>query len=270
MSSFLFLALVALFFLGTAIGSFLNVLIYRTVREESWIKGRSKCDHCQKQIGWYDNIPILSFLLLRGKSRCCQKPIPISYPLVELMTGSLFAWWYGIGFVFFRLTTTPLQVLQPLFWLLVGIILLTIFFADLKHMIIPDLAVVSLFALTVGYRLYLVASGIMQVRDLEHALLAMMISTLFLGSLWALTKGKGMGLGDVKLMAPIALLLGWPKTLVGIFLAFVLGGVVGVILLMIGNKKIGQVIPFGPFMIAGSIISLVWGDLIFNWYVFWL
>ena len=270
MSGFLILLLIFLFILGTAVGSFLNVLIYRTIREESWVGGRSRCDHCQHNIAWYDNIPILSFLLLRGKTRCCKKPIPISYPLVELMTGSLFVWWYGIGFVFFRLTTAPFQVLQPLFWLLVGILLLTIFFADLMYMIIPNLAVGLLLALTLAYRLYLTAASVMQVRDLQLALLGMVAAVIFLGGLWMLTKGKGMGFGDVKLIAPIALLLGWPKILVGLFFAFVIGGIVGLGLLLLRKKKLGQVIPFGPFIIMGAVLSLVWGEVVFNWYLYWL
>ncbi|MBT3250106.1 MAG: prepilin peptidase [Candidatus Pacebacteria bacterium] len=259
-----------LFILGSAVGSFLNVLIYRTVRGESWVSGRSHCDHCQKKIAWYDNMPILSFLLLGGKSRCCKKRIPISYPFVEFVTGSLFVWWYGIGFVFFRLTTAPFQVLQPLFWLLVGILLLTIFFADLMHMIIPDLAVGALFLLTLFYRIYLTSASIMQPQDLYLALVGMLIAVAFIGGLWALTKGKGMGFGDVKLMAPIALLLGWPKILVGLFFSFIIGGISGVILLILGKKRVGQVIPFGPFIILGAVVSLFWGDAIFSWYMHWL
>jgi len=256
-----------LFVLGAAVGSFLNVLIYRTIQEESWIVGRSHCDHCDKKISWYDNIPILSFLLLGGKSRCCKKQIPISYPFVEAVIGLLFVWWYWIGFIFFRLTTTPFQVLQPLFWLVVGVLLLAIFFADLMHMIIPDLVVGALFFLTLAYRLYLTAASIMQVQDLYFAVLGMVVAVIFLGSLWGLTKGKGMGFGDVKLIAPVALLLGWQKTLVGMFFAFMIGGIVGIFLLVLGKKRVGQVIPFGPFIIIGAALSLIWGDVIFNWYM---
>ena len=270
MSGFSILALLVLFILGTAIGSFLNVVIYRTIKGDSWVKGRSKCDHCQQKIAWYDNIPILSFLFLKGKSRCCKLPIPISYPIVELITGLLFTWWYGIGFVFFKLTTAPFVVLQPLFWLLVGILLLIIFFTDLKYMIVPDLAVGLLFVLTLAYRFYLTSTGVMQIKDFQLAILGMILGVLFLGSLWLFTQGKGMGLGDVKLIAPIALLLGWPKILVGLFTAFLFGGVVGMILLLTKKKKFGQVIPFGPFIVLGAVMSLVWGEAILQWYLYWL
>ncbi len=270
MSEIYLFILLFLFIFGAVIGSFLNVLIYRTIKGESWVTGRSRCDYCRHKIAWYDNIPILSFLFLRGKSRCCQKQIPLSYPFVELITGLLFVWWYGIGFIFFRLTTAPFQVLQPLFWLVVGVLLLAIFFADLMHLIIPDLVVGILFLVTLAYRLYLTMASIMQIQDLYLALLGMVMAVVFLGSLWAVTKGKGMGFGDVKLIAPIALLLGWPKILVGLFGAFTIGGLVGIILLLSGKKKIGQVVPFGPFIVTGAVLSLIWGDAILSWYMHWL
>jgi leader peptidase (prepilin peptidase) / N-methyltransferase len=270
MFSYLVFMSIFLFFLGAAVGSFLNVVIYRTVQGESWLKGRSKCDHCRKKIAWFDNIPIFSFLFLKRKARCCGKPIPISYPIVEFMTGTLFVWWYLIGFLFFKLTTTPFQLLQPLFWLVVGVLLLTIFFADLMHMIIPDKVVGTLFIITLIYRLYLTSSSIMQVKDLQMAVLGMILAVVFLGGLWLVTKGRGMGLGDVKLAAPVALILGWPKTLVGLFFAFILGGMAAMVLLVSNRKKFGQVIPFGPFIIAGAVLSLIWGDAIFNWYAYWL
>jgi prepilin signal peptidase PulO-like enzyme (type II secretory pathway) len=259
-----------LFMLGLAIGSFLNVLIYRTMEGQSWVKGRSRCDHCQQQLAWYENIPLFSFLWLRGKSRCCQRSIPLSYPVVEFITGSLFVWWYVIGSVFFQLTQSPLSVLQPLFWLLVGVILIVIFFADLRYLIIPDLAVGSLLFITLIYRAYLVLVGVMQTQDLWLAWWGLVGSVLFFGGLWWFTKGKGMGFGDVKLIAPVALLLGWPKILVGIFLSFILGGIVATILLIFKKKTKGEVVPFGPFIVMGTVLGLVWGERIFNWYLQWL
>lgn len=270
MSLLTLLFLILIFLLGTAVGSFINVLLSRSLAGESWVRGRSKCDFCQKQIAWYDNLPLVSFLFLRGQTRCCHKHIPRSYPLVELLTGLLFLWWYAIGFVFFKLTLAPFVVLQPLFWLLVGILLVVVLVMDLKYMLIPDWAVIWLFAMTLFYRLFLTYRGIMQISDLKMALVGMIVSVLFLGSLWALTKGKGMGFGDVKLIAPLALLLGWPQILVGLFLAFILGGVFASGLLLFKKKKFGQVIPFGPFLILGTLLSLIWGDPLLGWYLGWL
>jgi leader peptidase (prepilin peptidase)/N-methyltransferase len=120
-----------LFALGAVIGSFLNVVISRSMSGESWVKGRSHCDECGKQIVWWDNMPLLSFILLRGKCRWCKKSISLSHPVIEFLTGSLFVWWYWGGFFFFRLTQQPFHYVQPLFWLVVALILLVIFFADL-------------------------------------------------------------------------------------------------------------------------------------------
>ncbi|MFH1959034.1 MAG: prepilin peptidase [Patescibacteria group bacterium] len=270
MSTYFILVGIFLFILGAVIGSFLNVLIYRTVQGESWVTGRSHCDHCQKKIAWYDNIPLLSFIFLKRKSRCCKKTISASYPVVEFMTGSLFVWWYWIGAVFFKLTIAPFSVLQPLFWLIVGVILIVIFFADLLYFVVPDLAVGIMFFMAVIYRLYLTGAGIMQPNDLWMTILGMICAVMFFMGLRWLTKGKGMGLGDVKLSAPMALLLGWPKVFVGIFLSFILGGLVASGLLISGKRKLGQVIPFGPFIIIGTILSLVWGEAIFTWYFQWL
>ncbi len=262
----LWLVLLFLFVLGLAVGSFLNVVIYRTVKGESWLVGRSYCDHCQQRIAWYDNIPLFSYLWLRGRSRCCKRKIPLSYPIIEFMTGSLFVWWYLAGSLFFQLTQAPFQTLQPLFWLLVGTALLVIFFSDLLHMIIPDFVVCCLFLTTAFYRLYLVFAGIMQWRDFWWMLVGMIVAIVIIGGLWLVTKGRGMGFGDVKYVVPMAWLLGWPNILVGLFLAFILGGLVAIVLLAIGRKKIGQKIAFGPFLVLGTVLSLLWGDLIFGWY----
>lgn len=262
-----------LFMIGAVIGSFLNVVIYRTLDEEpvkkkeSWAKGRSRCDSCGSQIAWYDNIPIVSFLWLRGRCRHCQKKISVAYPVVELLTGALFVWWYWGGAIFFQLTQQPLDTLQPLFWLSVGILLLIIFLADAMYYIIPDVAVVILTAIVVMYRLVLVVFGVMQPTDLVMALVGMVVAVGLLGGLWLLTKGKGIGLGDVKLMVPLSLLLGWPAILVNLFLAFVLGAIVGVLLIAVHKKKFGQTIPFGPFLITAACITLLWGDQIYGWYI---
>lgn len=256
-----------LFIFGAAVGSFVNVLIYRTIRDEDWIKGRSKCDFCGKKLAWYDNIPLLSYLILGGKTRCCKKSISMTYPVVELMTAALFVWWYWSGSLFFRLTTDPAQTIQPFFWLLVGILLLLIFFADFFYLIIPDVAVGLLLVLTVVYRIFLVMSGSMQAQDLLFAVMGMLLSLALIGGLWLITQGKGMGFGDVKLAAPMALLLGWPKVIVGLSIAFVLGGLVAMVLLVTGRKKFGQVLPFGPFMVTAIVVSLLWGEQLFNWYV---
>lgn len=268
----LFFGLVSffLFVMGAVIGSFLSVVILRSMRDETWVSGRSECDECGHQIRWYDNIPLLSFLFLRGRCRDCKAQIHPLHFLVELLTGILLVWWYWGGFLFFQLTQQPFVILQPLFWLLVALLLVTIFFTDLLYMIIPDEAVVSLTAATLLYRLMLVSFGIMQIRDVFLMLVSTLGAFCFLYALWYLTKKKGIGFGDVKLIVPLSLLLGWPKTLVAIFLAFIIGAVFGTILLLLKRAKIKQAIPFGPFLIVGFLLSLVWGDRVFQWYLSFL
>lgn len=262
-----FLLLALLFCVGAAVGSFINVVIYRTVHSQDWVKGRSRCEQCGNTLKWYDMIPLLSFAVLRGRCRNCQSSIGVDHPVVEFLTGLLFVWWYLGGTLFFQLSQNPFQLLQPLFWLVVGVLLLVVFFADWRFYIIPDAAVAALFVVTIGYRIALTWQGIMQPMDLLLAAIgAVLVLALFAG-LWWLTKGNGMGLGDVKFVVPMAFLVGWPNIWIALLSAFVLGAVVGIGLLLARRKKFGQVVPFGPFLVVGTMIALVWGDLLWQWYL---
>lgn len=261
-----FIISAALFWIGTIIGSFLNVMIYRTILGESWVKGRSRCDSCRKLIAWYDLVPLFSFLWLGGKCRYCKEPIGVSHPVIEFLTGSLLVWWYWGGSFFFRLTQQPLSYVQPLFWLMVGLILVVIFFADLRYMIIPDTAVILLFVMTLLYRITLLLSGVMQPQDFFYALLAGVLCCALFFTLWFVTRGNGMGFGDVKFALPFGMLLGWPNAFVGLFLAFVIGGFVSMILLISRKKVMTQAVPFGPFLVLALTITLVYGDTLWRWY----
>lgn len=255
------------FLFGLSIGSFLNVVIYRSLHGLSPTKGRSFCDHCKRQLKWFENIPLFSFLALRGQCRTCHKKIPWSYPLVEFTTGLLFLWWASLGVAFFKLTQEPLQVLQPAFWLVIGILLVIVFFTDLLHYIIPDYTVGLLTVLTLAYRFVLVTVGIMRPVDFGLAIISSLVASSLFFLLFLATKGKGIGFGDVKFAIPMGLLLGFPKVIVGFFMSFLVGGIVGIVLLILGKKKFGQMVPFGPFLIVGLIIALVWGNHIWDWYV---
>jgi len=263
---FLLLSLL-LFALGAIIGSFLNVVIYRTVKGESWVAGRSKCESCHRQLRWFENIPLVSYILLQGRCRSCQKTISMTHPVLEFLTGALFVWWLWGSSLFFRITIHPFQYVQPLFWLCVGILLLIIFFADLLYFIIPDEVVLSLAGLTLLYRLALVLSGVMQTRDLLLTLVGTAMVTTFFFSLWYFTKGKGMGFGDVKFAVPFGLLLGWPNVLVGLLLAFIFGGIFGIGLVLSRKKTLSQAVPFGPFLVVSTFVTLVLGSSIWAWYM---
>lgn len=262
----LWLVSVLLFVLGLSIGSFLDLLVFRAVRDEDWVKSRSRCDHCHKNLRWYDNIPLFSYLWLGGKSRCCHRPLAPSHPIIELLTGALFVWWYWAGAVFFKLVSHPLETIQPLFWLMVGVILLGIFIADSLYLIIPDQLVFPLIILAFLYRLVLVWNGAMRGEDLILTIVSGVGVTFFFWGLWKVTKGRGLGFGDIKLVLAMALLLGWPRILVGLFLAFILGSLVGMILIGLKKRKFGQVIAFGPFLIVGTGLGLVFGGQIWAWY----
>lgn len=258
--------LLLVFLVGLAVGSFVNVVIYRTLEGISYTRGRSFCDECKRQLSWYENIPLVSFLLLGGRCRTCKKRINWTYPVVELATGLLFLWWATLGFAFFSLSQFPLSLLQPIFWLAVGLLLTVVFFADLWHGIIPDFAVGLLFLLTLGYRLLLLGLGVMRGIDLLIAVVAALVTAVFFGGIYRLTRSRGIGFGDVKLAPALVFLLGYPRGVVALFLSFVAGGVIGLGLLLLGRKKRRETLPFGPFLVVGTVVGLVFGEALWTWY----
>lgn len=257
-----------MFSVGVAVGSFIHVLVYRTVEtDEDWKTGRSRCDHCHTLVEWYDNIPLLSYILLRGRCRSCHKRISPSHLFVELLTGILFVWWYFAFAVFFQLVDQPFAVLQPLFWLLVGLLSVVIVVADLKYFLIPDWAVAALGVITLLYRIVLVWHGVMRMEDFVATIIASLAAAFIFWLLWYGSRGRALGFGDVKLVLVLGLLVGWPKLLFALFAAFVSGAVVGIVLLLLGKRTRKQAVPFGPFLILGSFVALVWGGPVVGWYL---
>ncbi|MCD8507245.1 prepilin peptidase [Candidatus Woesebacteria bacterium] len=255
------------FFIGAVIGSFINVLVIRSLTGEQFLWGRSHCDSCRRDLEWFELIPLVSFFALRGRCRTCHTPIDIMHPVVELLTASLFAWWFVIGFAFFQLTTQPLMIIQPGFWLLVGLLLLVIFLTDIQAYYIPDWATLMLSLMTLAYRFVLIGFGIYNPQSLAWALFGAALILFFFLFLWLITGGRGMGFGDVKLVFALGLLMEWPAMLVGIFLAFVYGAIVGVGVLIVSRQRRGVPIPFAPFLILGTATALMWGDSLLRWYM---
>lgn len=253
-----------LFFLGLAFGSFLNVLIYRLANSLR-LTGRSICPHCKKQITWHDNIPLLSFILLRGKCRRCHSSISWQYPVVELLTGTLFV----LVFLFlpsesikypFGPSSGQGQVLSIKYLLSLGYYLLivsslvAIFFIDFKHGIIPDRIIYP--TVTISFS-YLILST--KYLILNHFLSALG-AFLFFFLLVFITKGKGMGMGDVKLAFLMGLFLGFPKIVIALYVAFLTGAAISLILVLWGKKKFfGGTIPFGPFLVFGAFVAFFAG-----------
>ena len=273
------LACVFLFLLGAVVGSFLNVLIDRLPEGRS-ILGRSGCDFCHTPLPWFDLVPLLSFLMLRGRCRFCGAQIPWRLPLVELVTGLGFVGLFWLSPGLYTLPFGP-QGLLPLISCTVHCILFSalvvLFFTDLEYGILPDKIIFP----AVGVALmYYVVSGVaslgagpVNVKDLvlDVGLLTALFSafglSLFFILLIAVTRGRGMGWGDVKLGFLLGLVLGWPQTLVAAVLSFLLGGAVSAMLVLGGKKDIKDSVPFGSFLVVATGVAAVWGGVIWEWYI---
>lgn len=238
---------VLLFLLGLAIGSFLNVVVYRLNHSLSPLEGRSLCPKCKKKIAWRDNIPLLSFFLLRGHCRSCHSPISWQYPLVELATGIL-----TLFVIYYSLFVIHLGSLTTVYFLLITYALIVIFVSDLRYTTIPDQVVYSAIGLALVWSL--------GNREWLPVLAAVAAAGFFLFLVFV-TRGKGMGMGDVKLAGLMGLVLGFPGIVVALMLAFLTGAVAGVILVLSGRKRLGEHIPFGPFLAGAAWFSLFWGEM---------
>lgn len=230
----------------------MNCVIYRLETGGSFLRGRSFCPHCKHLLGWQDLIPVLSFLLLWCRCRYCHKKISFQYPLVELATGILFVlmfWHLGFGF-------------DLIFGFLILGFLVVIFVYDLKHFIIPDKVIYPAIAIAAIATLRGVPFGSSNFSAWPSALGA----AAFFGAIVLISRGKWMGVGDIKLGFLMGLILGWPNILVALFLAFLIGAIIGVGLIISDKKTLKSEVPFGPFLVTGTIISLFWGQKIVNWY----
>jgi prepilin signal peptidase PulO-like enzyme (type II secretory pathway) len=263
-------ASVLLFFvLGASFGSFLGMCVSRIGSilgskqklSISLFSGRSLCDNCKNKLKWWENIPIISFLWLKGKCRNCHSPIPFWYFLIELTTAVafLFTFFYWRN-SFFSFDFASIFVL--LIFLLISLLLVFILFFDLQFLIIPDEVIISLLLLTILLKILTGFSF--------ASLFSAVGSFLFLLLLFLLTKGRGMGFGDVKYAFYMGLFLGWPSTLVSFYLAFLTGSLVGVIMILLKKAKIKQKIAFGPFLVFGTFIGWWYGEAVFKTVLKWL
>lgn len=247
---------------GLIIGSYLTSYTYRfTGIFGGVIKGRSRCPKCKKIIAWYDNIPVLSFSLLKGRCRNCGKKISLRYPLTEFFTALCF-----VSFFFFYNScpgespfcswSKVLGVSALPFFFSVSFFLIAVLVIDFEHQIIPDNLAYYLFT-GVFILIILTSNG-----NLYQILLTSFASGLFFLALNLITKGRGMGLGDAKLALSISLILGWPYSAVWIFLSFIIGAVFGLALIFLGKASFGKKIAFGPFLVLSFFLVLFFGDKI--------
>lgn len=285
-------ALVFGFVLGTVLGSFSKATAERVIKGQT-ILGRSYCAKCKRILAWYDLFPILSYLFLKGRCRFCQRKIPADIWLAEIITGIL------VALVFFFSPThnlTVLTLLDLMFKSFVVTVLAILFIIDLRTGFLPDKVTLPAIIISLTYLLlsFILKSWIFYQSFLKSPLAPYLlpprsgylyqhlfqiwqplfwdlIAALGVAALFVLiiivTRGKGMGGGDVKYVFFLGLGLGFPSILAGVFLAFLLGSVVALVLIILGKKHFGQTLPFGPFLSLGGYISLLFGDQMISWYL---
>lgn len=259
-----FIALYVLF-LGACVGSFLNVCIYRIPEGKSIVFPGSACPYCSNSIQFYDNIPIISYFLLLGKCRMCNHSFSIRYMLVELMT-AVGAWCIYLTFGFSLSALVHFAFLATL---------IVITFIDIDHQIIPDRislpGILVFFAASIFLCLTDQFSLASFIKALKHSLIGILCgggSLLLVG--WGyelIRKRSGMGGGDIKLLAMIGALVGWPGVMFTIYVASIAGTMAGCFLMIRNRKKdLSMKIPFGPFLAIGAVTYIFWGDFMKSWY----
>ena len=249
------------FILGTAVGSFLNVVAYRSVHGGSIFLGSSRCPACKHKLAAKDLVPIASFLALGGKCRYCGKSISLQYPLVELVTGFLFAftYLYWLGTVY--------NLMHLVYLLFVVSVLIVLFVTDVRDGLLPNSVVLPAVTIVATYKLLLVVVGSSQFSTLIADLLTGLVVSGIFFAIVVLSGEKAMGGGDVKLAFFIGLAVGWPATTVALFTSFLTGAIVAVMLILVGKKRFGQSVPFGPFLSLGAFVALFWGRGIIELYL---
>ena len=243
---------VFLILLGLIIGSFLNVLIYRMPIGESIVKPRSYCPQCKKPIKFYDNIPVISFIILEGKCRGCKAKISLQYPLVEIFTA--FTFWISYSFYF---SISPIYTLFTIIFLCIMVVLAII---DFKHMILPD-------ELTIGGGvLFLIYSFFNPLITYKDAFISAFGSALVFTLLYffylKVRKIEGLGFGDVKMMILLGAFLGVNRLIIALLLASLSGVIIGFIFIIFKGKDLKTKLPFGPFLGLGAYVSVFWGDCV--------
>ena len=247
---------VLIFILGLICGSFLNAVIFRLKAGEQFIKGRSKCPACARPLGFWDLIPIFSFVFLKAKCRYCRQAISWQYPAVELFTGLVFLAGYFKYLAGGGLSQWP----QLAVFLVLACFLTVILVYDLRYYLIldkvslPALAAALLFNFLLG-------------KSVLNMLFAAAVVAGFFLLQFIVSKGKWIGGGDIRLGLVMGAMLGWPLVLVALFLAYIIGAIIGLWLIVLKKKAWGSQLPFGTFLAATTWLSLWWGERLMNWYL---
>lgn len=249
------------FLAGIMFGSFINAFVWRLHKKKNWVSERSICPHCKHVLAPKDLVPVLSWLALRGKCRYCKKPIEDT-PLVELLTGALFA----VSYIFWPFDWSVLGWLAFISWLACLVLLISLLIYDLKWMLLPNKLVIAATVtgiINIGF--------IAGIQGASYVLGALAGGAIIVGLFWLLfevSKGKWIGGGDVKLAFILGALAGTPyRAVLLVFIASVLGTIVSLPLLASKKLKATAKIPFGPFLIAATIIVYLFGQTILDWYI---
>lgn len=241
---------------GLIIGSFLNVCIYRIPNEKSIIMPNSYCPKCDNNLKWYDNIPLISYIYLLGRCRYCKDKISLQYPIIEILNTFV----YIVLFYKFKLS------IDFVFLAVLSSLLIIIFFIDLKHMIIPDILIIIILILTILYKIvnyYIYDMSL----DIINSLIGFIISGFIFLFIIIVSQG-GMGGGDLTLISALGFILGIKLILLNIFLSFIVGAFISILLLIFKIKSRDNPIPFGPFIILSFYIVVFYGNDILNWYYY--
>lgn len=249
-----FLFLLILFFLGASIASFLNAFSYRLARGMSIARGRSACPHCKVSLAWHQLIPVISFLMLRRRCRSCKALISWQYFFAELALGGLFVT-EGVLFL-------AGAVIVPAFILNLFIysVLVFLFLHDLRYYILPDIVTIPSLVIIIAGRLLLGASW-------SNLLLAILVGAGFFAMQFLVSRGKWIGGGDIRMGALLGAIAGWPHILLTLFLAYLLGSLIALPLLVTKKVTRGAKLPFGTFLALAGMMTMWWGQEILDWYL---
>ena len=265
-----------IFIFGACIGSFLNVVVLR-LKDGQKITGRSHCPKCGHILKWYENIPLLSFFILRGRCSKCRQKISWQYPLVEFATGFLFL----IAFIitlqsggqtiqqFNNLTIYSITLL--LYYFITISFLILIFTFDLKYYLIPDKISIPAIILALFFQILLLIFKNQSLNSLISNFLFLIFSAIIISGFFALqfilSRGRWVGGGDIRLGFLMGIILGWPLGLLALFLAYILGSLVCLPLLILKNKGLKSEVPFGTFLAIATLVVLFWGQKLLDWYL---
>lgn len=258
--------------LGMCVGSFLNMAIFRLAKNYGLIfkqfpknksqkinEDRSYCDFCGRQLKWYENVPVISWIIQGGETKCCGKKLPIQYPLLELSVGIIFL----VTSLQLRVTSYW-EIINLLIYLVIASLLIFNLVFDLKYMILPDFINYSLIGLSI---ILLVIKGGHIGPPVQNVIVGFgALLFFFILNRIKIRGSEAMGMGDVKYSLFMGLFLGWPNILVAIYFAFVVGAITSLILLSFKLIKKEKPIPFGPFLIIGTVVAKIWGTQLIKYF----